>query len=140
MQSIDDVLAIEFFVPPMPKDGQHHVISRGQKPKFYREKDLNDFGEGKTAWVDSFRKQLMGLYLALERPVPYAFKIPNGVIRSLDAGCIKMLLNRDPSEIKLMYDSAGFIENARPSDRLLDLYLPLKENLIHRVRIASSTD
>jgi len=140
VQSVDEIHEIKFYVPAMPQGGQHHVISRGQKPKFYRKQDLKDIGEGKTVWVDTFEKQLTGLYFSLGSPVPYAFRMPDGLIRSLDAGCIKMLLNRNPPDIELEFDAAGFIETARPSHRLLELYLPLKEKLMHRVKTASSSD
>jgi hypothetical protein len=107
MKSIDDAEEIGFFIPPMPQPGRHHVISKGRNPDFYRPEDLRDKGPGKTAWVDAFEKLLVGLYWTLDRPVPYAFRTPDGAIRSLDAGCIKMLLNRQPPGIELIYDEEG---------------------------------
>jgi hypothetical protein len=68
MRSVDEVVEIGVFIPSMPDKGQHHVISRGQKPVFYRPEGLRDKGPGKTAWVDAFEKILVGLYLTLQQP------------------------------------------------------------------------
>jgi hypothetical protein len=140
MRSINDAVEVDFFVPPMPNVDNHHVISRGQNPKFYRAEDLKDLGAGKTAWVDAFEKQLTGLYFVLGQPVPYAFRLPDGTVRSLDAGCIKMLLNRNPPDIVLSFGSTGFINSARPSDRLLELYEPLRKRLVDSVAAATELD
>jgi hypothetical protein len=106
MRSNDEAKEIGVFIPRMPDRGRHHVFSRGQTPDFYRPEDLRDKGPGKTAWVDAFEKILVGLYWTLDGPVPYAFRTPDGMIRSLDAGCIKMLLNREPPAIELICDAA----------------------------------
>lgn len=134
MKTVDDAEEVGFFIPPMPPEaGHHHVISRGQKPDFYRPHDLRDKGPGKTAWVDAFEKILVGLYWALNKPVPYAFRTPDGTIRSLDAGCIKMLLNRQPPAIDLICDQEGYIDYVRPAAAMLELYQPIKGKLIKRI-------
>lgn len=117
----------------MPSSDRHHVISRGKRPDFYRPQDLRDKGPGKTAWVDTFEKILVGLYWRLGTPIPYAFRTPDGVIRSLDAGCIKMLLNRSPPEIEIICDADGYIEEVQPTDVMLGRYQPIKDRLIESV-------
>jgi hypothetical protein len=136
MKSINDAVEIPFFIPPMRDGKSHHVISLG-KPKFYRPGDLKDLGVGKTAWVDAFEKILTGLYLALEAPVPYAFFTPDGKIRSLDAGCMKMLLNRQPPDIDLNLGADGFISSVSPSDNMLALYEPIRHILRDRIVLAT---
>lgn len=140
MRSVDEAPELGFFIPPMPQGGQHHVISRGQSPRFYRPEDMRDKGPGRTAWVDAFEELLVGLFLVLGGPVPYAFRTPDGRVRSLDAGCMKMLANRAPSDVAFQLDQAGYIDSVTPSDRLLELYRDISEPLVRRIRDATSDD
>jgi hypothetical protein len=133
MKNVEDAVAINFYIPPMPQPGRHHVISRGQNPDFYRPEVLRDKGLGKTAWVDAFEKILMGLYWLLDAPVPYAFRTPDGSVRSLDAGCIKMLLNRITPEVELLCDVNGYIEAVRPAAAMIERYEPIKGKLMKRI-------
>jgi hypothetical protein len=139
MRSVEDIPDISYYVPSMPNGQSHHVISRGQKPIFYRPEELKDKGEGKTVWVDAFEKIVCGIYWALEAPVPYAFRTPNGMIRSLDAGCIKMLLNRAKPELDLLVDGYGYIDAVVPSEALTNRYEPIKCRLIEQVQRAGGT-
>lgn len=140
MRSVEDAVDIGVYIPPMPDKTKHHVISRGQHPDFYRPDDLRDKGEGKTAWVDTFEKNLVALFWATGEPVPFVFRTPDGTIRSLDAGCIKMLLNRRPPDVEIECDRDGFIDSVRPSQRLLDLYAPMQAMLVKRVHEATAED
>jgi hypothetical protein len=133
MKSATDAVDIPFFIPPMNDGKSHHVISKGQTPKFYRPKDLRDTGEGNTIWVNTFEKIFVGLYLALDAPVPYCFHTPDGQLRSLDAGCIKMMLNRNPPDIHLNVGEGGYISTAYPSDRLMTLFAPMHERLKNEI-------
>ncbi|MBR0761562.1 hypothetical protein [Bradyrhizobium japonicum] len=137
MQNIDEAEEIGIYIPKMPGSKEHHVISKGQRPRFYRPEDLGDTGQGKTLWVDAFEKILVGLHWTLGMPVPYAFRTPDGTIRSLDAGCIKMLLNRTPPELILNCDADGFIQSVAPTSELLNRYQPIKVSLIKRIVDAS---
>jgi len=122
-------------------DGKsHHVISWGQKPDFYRPGDLRDVGTGKTKWVDAFEKVFLGLYLALDAPVPYAFRTPNGKIRSLDAGCLKMLTNRAPPELQFHLDADGYIDSVVPTEMLIARYTPIHGQLRDRITSAEPGD
>lgn len=136
MNSVETLPKIKVFVPPMLDGTSHHVISRGQQPDFYRPSDLRDKGSGKTAWVDAFEKIVVGLYWVLGSPVPYAFRTPDGRVRSLDAGCIKMLLNRTPPELTVICDAEGYIDSVVPSPAMLDRYLPIRTKLIDRIQEA----
>lgn len=137
MKSIDEAEDLGVFIPPMPESGNHHVISRGKTPRFYRPQDLKDVGPGNTPWVRAFEEILVGLYWTLDQPVPYAFRTPDGAIRSLDAGCIKMLLNRTPPEITVSCYPDGFIETVVPDKIMLDGYAPMKALLVKRIADAS---
>ncbi|HCX32438.1 MAG TPA: hypothetical protein DHV08_02040 [Rhodocyclaceae bacterium] len=140
MKSVADAVDISFFIPPMNDGKSHHVISKGQWPKFYRPEDLRDIGSGKTLWVDTFEKIFVGLFLALDAPVPYAFRTPDGKIRSLDAGCMKMLVNRNPPELQFNLGSEGFISTVVPSDALLNRYVLLHSKLRARIVDAEPSD
>ena len=138
MKIIDDAVEIPFFIPPTNDVDSHHVISRGQKPKFHRAQDLLDKGQGKTLWVDQFEKILVGLYLALDAPVPYCFFTPDGQIRSLDAGCLKWMLNRNPPDILLNIGAEGYISTVRPSEQLMNRYAPIHERLRNKILSAKA--
>src|SRR3981081_1035550 len=92
--------------------GDSHPFSKGQNPKFYKE--ISDTAEGITSRTYFFEKNLVGLYMALARPVPYAFRTKDGVIRSLDAGCVKFLCNRRDPEAELIRDLDGNTVPAQP--------------------------
>lgn len=140
MRNVDDAVEIHTFIPPMQNGGAHHVISRGQRPDFYRPEELRDKGPGLTGWVDEFQKKLVGLYWVLGADVPYAFRTPDGTLRSLDAGCIKMMFNRHPPDIEIEVDNAGFVDRVRPSLKLLELYAPLRERLLKQFTDATAND
>jgi hypothetical protein len=108
--------------------GDSHPFSKGQVPDFY--KVIRDTAEGKTARTHFFEKNLVGIYFALGRPVPYAFRTKDNVIRSLDAGCVKSLCNRRVPELELFRDSDGFIVAVKPLAPLLERYDPLRDALI----------
>lgn len=140
MRSVDEAVEIGVHIPLMPQGGSHHVISRGQKPDFYRPVDLKDKGPGQTAWVEVFQKMLVGLYWTLGAPVPYSFRTPDGKIRSLDAGCIKMMLNRTPPAIEIIQDAHGYVDRLIPSKQLLDLYEPIRARLMKQFTEAAAED
>lgn len=140
MRNVSDAPTINYFVPPMPSGQSHHVISRGQSPKFYRPEDLKDKGPGRTPWVIAFEEIIIGLYLTLVGPVPYAFRTPDGKLRSLDAGCVKMILNRTPPELIITPGGDGYISSVSPSPELLARYSGREEELRRRVLDATSAE
>ncbi|WP_339834150.1 HNH endonuclease [uncultured Parvibaculum sp.] len=111
---------LELLNVELPAFSGSHPFSKGQNPKFYKE--LLDTAEGVTARTHFFEKNLVGLYLALERPVPYAFRTKDNTIRSLDAGCVKFLYNRRPREIELVRDSEGYIVAVEPLVPMLERF------------------
>ncbi|UPK04558.1 HNH endonuclease [Bradyrhizobium sp. 170] len=125
-----NIEALPFRIPEYP--GISHPISRGM-PKFYRPESLKDTVEGKTDRTNVFEKIVVGLYLRLGRAVPYAFFTIDGEIRSLDAGCMKFLLNRPKPEIELLTDAAGEITAVRPLPILVSRYRLLHENLLSQL-------
>lgn len=133
MREINEAHRIGFFVPPMRDGKAHHVISRGQSPKFYRPEDLKDKGPGRTPWVIAFEEIIVGLHLALGGAVPFAFRTPDGRLRSLDAGCVKMILNRTPPELHLVLGAESYISAITPSRELLARYSGREDELRERV-------
>ena len=134
MNSIEGLKTLSVAIPELPQGRyKHHPISRGQQPDFYRPADLGDKAEAKTGWLDVFEKILAGLFWKLDGPVPYAFRTYDGTIRSLDAGCLKFLSNRNPSEVIFNCDPLGFIDTVVPSERLLERYVGMKDVLIKRL-------
>lgn len=107
-------------IPRWP--GASSPFSKGTNPQFYRPSELKDVGEGKTPRTTFFEQTLVGLYWKLKRPVPYAFTIANGETRSLDAGCLKFLLNRKEPEIDVKLDDQGYIISVIPLSSLLRRY------------------
>jgi len=110
---------LPFLVPEYPFPS--HPISRGV-PKFYRLQELSDKVEGRTRRTEFFERTIVGMFLRLGRAVPYAFYSSNGEIRSLDAGCIKFLLNRSSPEIEVTCNSEGAVVSITPLSSLIDRY------------------
>jgi hypothetical protein len=134
MKSINNLPTLPIGIPEMSTARySHHPISRGQDPDFYKPGDLRDSALAKTAWVDFFEKMLAAIYWKIQKPVPYAFRTYNGTIRSLDAGCLKFLANRQPPEIAFVTDSDGYIDAVEPSAKLLQRYELTKELLLQRI-------
>ncbi len=119
-------------IPGVPQDAsfEFHPISRSQRPDRYKPSQLRDTGEAPTAWLTFFEKILVGLYWKYGQPVPFVFRTANGAIRSLDAGCIKWLLNRKPPEIQLHCDPAGVIDAVTPGLALLNRHEANREALV----------
>jgi hypothetical protein len=122
-------------IPEVPLDASFHFhpISHSQHTDRYKPDALRDTGEAQTAWLVFFEKILVGLYWKYDEPVPFVFRTADGTVRSLDAGCLKWLLNRKPSEISLHCDRAGVIEAVTPSPALLSRYNADKEILVARL-------
>jgi hypothetical protein len=107
----------------------HHPFGFDQRPKFYKE--IADTAEGKTSRTQFFERNLVGLYFALDRPVPYAFRTRNNKVRSMDAGCVKFLCNRRPPDAEVIRDSEGYIIAVRPTKRLLERFGALRTALLN---------
>ena len=111
---------LPLLIPGYPRPS--HPISRGV-PKFHKLAALSDRIEGRTPRTELFERILVGMFLRLGRSVPYAFYTSDGEIRSLDAGCIKFLLNRKSPEIAVICDSEGEITSVTPLPILVDRYI-----------------
>jgi len=134
MNSIDHVPTLDISIPELPPGKyHHHPVSKGQNPDFYKPLDPRDTALAKTAWVDFFEKVLAAMYWKIGAPVPYAFRTYDGTIRSLDAGCLKFLANRNPPEVTFIVDAGGFIDKVEPSPKLRARYLTLKDTLVGKL-------
>ena len=102
--------------------GASHPISRGT-PKFYKPEALRDWGKGQTLRTEFFERILVSMFLRLGRSVPYAFHTIDGEIRSLDAGCLKFLLNRSVPEIAVICNDMGEIDSVAPLPMLINRYV-----------------
>lgn len=122
-------------IPEVPKGAsfEFHPISISQQPKRYRPEDLGDTGTAETPWLLFFEEILMGIYWKTGKPVPYVFKTANGKIRSLDAGCIKWMLNRRPPELKIVLDEDRFIVAVIPSPEMIARNVERREELMARL-------
>ena len=122
-------------VPEIPKGAsfEFHPISRSRDPVRYKPNELRDTGEARTDWLTFFEEILVGIYWKYDQPVPFVFRTADGVVRSLDAGCIKWLLNRKPSELKLHCDQSGVIEAVTPTPALLSRHEGCRDDLVARL-------
>jgi hypothetical protein len=129
-------------IPEVPEDAsfKFHPISRSQNPKRYKVDELRDTGEAKTAWLTFFEEILVGLYWKYDGPVLFVFRTADGTVRSLDAGCVKWLLNRTPPEVILHCDQTGVIEAVTPSPVLLSRYESDREALVGRLSSKPAAD
>jgi hypothetical protein len=122
-------------IPEVPQGAsfEFHPISRSENPKRYRLQDLRDTGTAQTEWVKFFEEILLGIFWKCGEPVPYVFRTADGTVRSLDAGCIKWLLNRNPKEVELHFDGAGIIDAVAPTPLLQQRYEAQRETLVARL-------
>lgn len=133
MSQLPPLLFIQ--IPEVPQDAsfEFHPISRSAKPDRYRPKDLRDTGTAETEWLKFFEEIVLGIFWKNGKPVPYVFRTADGTVRSLDAGCIKWLRNRNPPELQLHLDGAGIIDAVTPTLRLQRRYESKKEMLVARL-------
>lgn len=81
----------------------------------------------------------MGLFWKLGHPVPFAFRTVDGKVRSLDAGCLKWLSNRNPPAVKFLLGKDGRIEAVEPSPELQNAYHSRKDELVDRITAKAKT-
>jgi len=95
-----------------PRPGQRSTepFSVSSTIRKYRPRELlkRESNQPRTIW---FSEQLRSIYRNLGRAVPYAFRTIDGTPRSLDAGCLGHLLNRNRPEFRANLDADGFIES-----------------------------
>jgi hypothetical protein len=127
------LLFIQIPEPPQDASFEFHPISRSTKPDRYRPKDLRDTGKAETEWLKFFEEIVLSIFWKTGQPVPYVFRTADGTVRSLDAGCIKWLLNRNPPELQLHLDGAGFIAAVTPTLQIQRRYELRKEVLVARL-------
>ncbi|TKD51847.1 hypothetical protein [Sphingomonas baiyangensis] len=111
---------------------QSDPISWGSSPELYSADALKKVATRKHGRTDEFEKRLMGIWWALGRPVPYLFKTADGVLRSLDAGCLGFLLNRERPEIDVI-EKDGYVSAVTPIGDLTVRYELVRDRLIAEV-------
>ncbi len=94
---------------PTPGQRSTHPFSKSPPFRKYRPDELRKQQSNlpRTIW---FSEQLKAVYRDLGRAVPYAFRTDDGTPRSMDAGCLGHLLNRERPEFRANLDPDGFIE------------------------------
>lgn len=125
--------ALERLPISIPHYPGSHPFSRSTNPRFYRYDELGDTAKGDTSRTRFFEEVLVGIYWTLGRAVPYAFETKNGEARSLDAGCVKFLLNRQQPLLELVCDPNGVIAAVKPTEVLLTTYRESRDKLLVRV-------
>jgi hypothetical protein len=122
-------------IPEIPERAPFvfHPVSRGQDPVYYKPHELKDIGTAQTEWLRFFERILVGLYWKLGRPVPYAFRVVDGTVRSLDGGCLKWLRNRQPPEVEFQLGESGLIMAVKPSSELQERYQSERAALVAQV-------
>jgi len=84
----------------------------------------------KHARTDEFEKRLVGIWWVMGgQPVPYIFRTVDGVLRSLDAGCLGFLLNRWKPEVEVLEDN-GFVTAVFPVGELAKRYELIRDRLV----------
>lgn len=112
-------------------------FSTGLPIKKYRVDDLKKARDEKTPRTHWFEQHLLAIWKAIEKPVPYAFRTHDGVVRSLDAGCLGYLLNLSKPELRTICDDDDYIIGVEPLDRLARRYLDIEYRLLAAVRPSS---
>lgn len=126
----DALPSLDVIIPPW--DGSH-PFNVGQEIEKYSPDGLKKVASTKHRRTDFFEKTLLSIWYASGRqPVPYAFKIADQSVRSLDAGCLGFLANREPPEIVLLLDEGGFIRAVEPAPVLIERYRMLGEDRLRQ--------
>jgi hypothetical protein len=108
-------------------------ISWGSNPEIYTADGLKKVAIEKHARTDEFEKRLMGIWWTLQcQPVPYIFRTSDGVLRSLDAGCLGFLSNRWKPEIELI-EHDGYVHHVVPCGALAQRYEAIRSKLVSAV-------
>jgi len=116
-------------IPEYLKDS--HPFSSGRRIFKYRPDDLKKFPSAeKTERTDWFEKRLLGIWLKIDRPVPYAFCTKDGNPRSIDAGSLAYLFKRKPRELETTCDTERYIIAVEPTDLLRKRYAGMESRLI----------
>ena len=138
---------LDVSIPPMPGNGsggqkRTHVFNVGQAPQKYTVDDLKKQSSINSNRTVFFEKTLLGIWLATgKRPVPYAFTTAgDGKLRSLDAGCLGYLMNRDPPLLEVAErDEFECIKSVSPTAALRSKYVGLSdENLRGRIKVTAA--
>jgi hypothetical protein len=61
------------------------------------------------------------------------FRTADGIIRSLDAGCVGFLLNRFPPDADPITHSEGYVIAVRPRGSMETRYQPIRQRLMDAV-------
>ncbi len=85
------------------------------RPTKYRVSDLKktEIG-GSTPRTREFERELLRIWQETQDAIPFAFKTADGVVRSLDAGCLGFLASRNPPAIEFELKD-GYIDKVFPA-------------------------
>ena len=127
---------VEFPVT-LPASGKHSIPFSYASHVKYRPKELKCEERSTSARTGEFKKRLLALWwLNDEQPVPYAFRIADGSVRSMDAGCLGMLSLKANPEISFSLDTDGHIVAVSPAPATLAAWVEYKELLLKQVQPA----
>ena len=144
---LKSVPVLDVHIPPMPGTGSSmqkrtHVFNVGQNPEKYTVVALKKKGAADSDRRDFFEKTLLALWLETgSQPIPYAFRtVGDDSVRSLDAGCLGFLMNREPPHLEIIEtDAHGNIMSVIPTPALRARHQYLSDDNL-RGRIAATTN
>lgn len=135
-KEVRDLETLPIIIPNYLKDSS--PFSSGQKIEKYKEDDLKKIPSSeKTDRTDWFEKRLLGIWLKIGRPVPYAFRANDGEAHSLDAGSLAYLMKRSPPDLEATLDDEGYIISVEPTDPLRKRYAGMERRLIEDIQPAA---
>jgi hypothetical protein len=112
-----------------------HPFSSGISIEAYSPDELKKKSDTKHARTVWFEKRLFAIWREIDKPVPYAFKTADGIIRSMDAGCLGFLFNRKQPELVAQLDlNTGEIVAVVPAGQLKTRYERMEASLRGDVR------
>jgi hypothetical protein len=112
-----------------------HPFSSGVSIEVYGLEELKKKSVTKHARTDWFERRLFAIWREIDKPVPYAFRTADGVIRSMDAGCLGFLFNRARPELIAQTDlNTGEMTAVEPAGPFRTRYERLEASLREEVR------
>lgn len=132
--SLEELAQLATFLVSLPECGSHSVPFSFASHVKYRPDELKCEERTTSNRTGEFKKRLMALWwLNEEKPVPYAFRIADGSVRSMDAGCLGMLSLKKESELEFVLNADGYICAVSPAASVIASWADYKTLLLKQV-------
>jgi hypothetical protein len=117
----------------LPMGGEPSFPFSYASHELYRQEELLCTDGAATTRTNTFKQALLAIYWILdEQPVPYVFRTANGQTRSMDAGCLGMLMRTSPPSVTFLTDGEGYIRSVSPTPNLISTFEALRDKLVER--------